>query len=170
MKLSYEDAVSPVVGVMLMLAVTVMVAALVSGYAGGFSGGTDKTPQSSIRAVPSIDQQKIYFEHNGGDPFMLSSVQVAFRANESKTTLSVIDAGSQAGKRVRNFTEVGNNDGTYTDTTIQAGDTFYITALDGDNKTWMKFGSMNLTTDSRITWLVVDKETSKTISSGSFYL
>ena len=163
---SPADAVSPVVGVMLMLAVTVMVAAIVSGYAGGFSGGTDKTPQCSIRATPSLDQQKIYFEHNGGDPFMLSSIRVALRSNENKTTISVIDAGN----RVKNFTEVGSSDTTYTDTTIQAGDTFYITALDGDEKTWMRFGSMNLTTNSKITWLVVDKETSKTLSMGSFYL
>ncbi|MFA6332313.1 MAG: hypothetical protein WCX22_05120, partial [Methanoregula sp.] len=79
-------------------------------------------------------------------------------------------AGIDEGDRVRNFTEVGSSDTTYADTTIQAGDTFYITAVDGDKKTWMKFGSMNLTPNSRITWLVVDKETSKTISMGSFYL
>lgn len=33
-----EDAVSPVVGVMLMLVVTIIIAAVVSGFAGGLAG------------------------------------------------------------------------------------------------------------------------------------
>lgn len=161
-----EDAVSPVVGVMLMLAVTVMVAAIVSTYAGGFSGGAEKSPQSSIRATPNLLQDRIYFEHNGGDPFMLSSVRVILRANDNTSTLSTNDAGSTLAAA---FREVGNTGGS-SDTTIQAGDTFFIQAANGDNQTWMKFGSMVLTNNTRITWMLVDKETSKTISTGTFYL
>jgi FlaG/FlaF family flagellin (archaellin) len=42
----HEDAVSPVVGVMLMLVVTIIIAAVVSGFAGGLFGGSSnqKTP------------------------------------------------------------------------------------------------------------------------------
>ena len=41
----HEDAVSPVVGVMLMLVVTIIIAAVVSGFAGGLIGGSNqKTP------------------------------------------------------------------------------------------------------------------------------
>jgi FlaG/FlaF family flagellin (archaellin) len=39
-----EDGVSPVVGVMLMLIVTVLIAAVVSGFAGGLVGGHQKSP------------------------------------------------------------------------------------------------------------------------------
>nr|WP_320160196.1 type IV pilin N-terminal domain-containing protein [uncultured Methanoregula sp.] len=162
---NYTDAVSPVVGVMLMLAVTIMIAAIVSTYAGGFSGGTEKSPQSSIRVTADSAHHRIYFEHNGGDPFMLSSINVVLRSEDNKTSLSAVDAG---GSKVRNFTEVGNNGGS-TDTTIQAGDTFYIEGMD-DGSQGMKFGSTILAKNSRITWLVVDKETGKTISMGSLYL
>jgi hypothetical protein len=79
---------------------------------------------------------------------------------------SAVDAG---GNKVRNFTEVGTS-GNRADTTIQAGDTFYIEGEDIGGGTGMKFGSMILTNNTKITWLVVDKETSKTISMGSFYL
>jgi archaeal type IV pilus assembly protein PilA len=157
------DAVSPVVGVMLMLAVTVMIAAIVSTYAGGFSGGAEKSPQSSIRASPHLDQDRIYFEHNGGDPFMLSSIKLVLRANDDKTTLS---AGSSL---VKNFTEVGNT-GDNPDTTIQAGDTFFIEGEDWEDHTGMTFGGMTLKNNTKINWLVVDKETGKTISMGEFYL
>ena len=40
MEMTKEDAVSPVVGVMLMLVVTIIIAAVVSGFAGGLAGGT----------------------------------------------------------------------------------------------------------------------------------
>ncbi|ADN36990.1 conserved hypothetical protein [Methanolacinia petrolearia DSM 11571] len=43
-----EDAVSPVVGVMLMLVVTIIIAAVVSGFAGGLAGNTQVAPQASI--------------------------------------------------------------------------------------------------------------------------
>lgn len=163
----HDTAVSPVVGVMLMLSVTVLIAAIVSTYAGGFTGGAEKSPQSSIKASPNLLQHKIYFEHNCGDPFMLSSVQVVLREHDNKTALSLIDAKSS---RVQNFTEVGIRD-LNTDTTIQAGDTFYVESVDWDtDDSWMKFGNLNLTEDQKISWLLVDKGTGKTISTGSFYL
>lgn len=150
---------------MLMLAVTVMVAAIVSTYAGGFSGGAEKSPQSSIRATPNLLQDRIYFEHNGGDPFMLSSVKVILRANDITTSLSVNDVST----RVTAFKEVGNT-GSSSDTTIQAGDTFYIEGDDYGSHSGITFGSMILTNNTRITWTIIDKETSKSLSMGSFYL
>ncbi|MFA5330870.1 MAG: type IV pilin N-terminal domain-containing protein [Methanoregula sp.] len=46
-----ESAVSPVVGVMLMLVVTIIIAAVVSAFAGGLSGSQTKTPQASLVAT-----------------------------------------------------------------------------------------------------------------------
>jgi len=43
-----EHAVSPVVGVMLMLVVTIIIAAVVSAFAGGLGGSQQKAPQASI--------------------------------------------------------------------------------------------------------------------------
>jgi FlaG/FlaF family flagellin (archaellin) len=43
-----EEAVSPVVGVMLMLVVTIIIAAVVSGFAGGLIGNTQKSPTLSM--------------------------------------------------------------------------------------------------------------------------
>jgi len=48
MKKYGEDAVSPVVGVMLMLVVTIIIAAVVSGFAGGLVGGQSKSPTLSM--------------------------------------------------------------------------------------------------------------------------
>ena len=163
---NHTDAVSPVVGVMLMLAVTVMIAAIVSTYAGGFSGGAEKSPQSSIQATPNLDDDCIYFEHNGGDPFMINSIKIFLRAGDNTTSLSANDAG---GSKVLHFTEVGDGGGS-SNTTIKAGDTFFITGKDSGSGTGIQFGNMVLTNNTPITWLIVDKETGKTISMGKFYI
>ncbi|MFA5294816.1 MAG: type IV pilin N-terminal domain-containing protein [Methanoregulaceae archaeon] len=72
-----EDAVSPVVGVMLMLVVTIIIAAIVSGFAGGLAGGTEKAPQAAIDvkieygdAGMGSMEWVMSFEHLGGDPIL----------------------------------------------------------------------------------------------------
>jgi FlaG/FlaF family flagellin (archaellin) len=154
---------------MLMLAVTVMIAAIVSTYAGGFSGGAEKSPQSTIRATPVLDtlHPRIYFEHNGGDPFTLRSIEIVLRSGDNKTSFSALDTGDTDTSRVRAFEEVGS---TGSDTTVKAGDTFFVEGTDFGSGTGMRFGSMILTNTTKTTWLVVDKETSKTIAMGEFYL
>lgn len=67
MNIIHDDAVSPVVGVMLMLVVTVIIAAIVSGFAGSISSGTDKTPQMTLSATYS-QSNGLTLVHSGGDP------------------------------------------------------------------------------------------------------
>lgn len=43
-----EEGVSPVIGVMLMLVVTIIIAAVVSGFAGGLAGTQEKAPAASF--------------------------------------------------------------------------------------------------------------------------
>lgn len=48
MEMKKDSAVSPVVGVMLMLVVTIIIAAVVSGFAGGLAGNNQKTPELTL--------------------------------------------------------------------------------------------------------------------------
>ncbi|MDD1702537.1 MAG: type IV pilin N-terminal domain-containing protein [Methanoregula sp.] len=50
-----ENAVSPVVGVMLMLVVTIIIAAVVSAFAGGLAGTQQSAPKASIDVQIKID-------------------------------------------------------------------------------------------------------------------
>jgi len=61
-----DCAVSPVVGVMLMLVVTIIIAAIVSGFAGGMAGSTSKSAQVSIKADYS-QSEGMTIHHMGGD-------------------------------------------------------------------------------------------------------
>ena len=73
-----DNAVSPVVGVMLMLAVTIIIAAVVSGFAGGVAQGTSKAPQMSITAE-SRNGSYIIVDHMGGDSVSGSSIMIKTR-------------------------------------------------------------------------------------------
>jgi archaeal type IV pilus assembly protein PilA len=110
-----EAGVSPVVGVMLMLAITVMIAAIVSAAAGGLSGTEKKAPSAildvSIYAakdyggysmpsmtiqhisgdvLPTKDLQIITYYHTPSGNLVKGSLigQVAVRGNDSCTTFT----------------------------------------------------------------------------------
>ena len=61
-----NEAVSPVVGVMLMLVVTIIIAAVVSAFAGGLTESTSKAPQVSLKATYS-QTDGLTISHQGGD-------------------------------------------------------------------------------------------------------
>ncbi|MBQ3718405.1 MAG: type IV pilin N-terminal domain-containing protein [Methanomicrobium sp.] len=69
-----ESAVSPVVGVMLMLVVTIIIAATVSAFAGGLVGTSEKAPQAAfdVKIVagsygPDQEDIRMTISHIGGD-------------------------------------------------------------------------------------------------------
>jgi FlaG/FlaF family flagellin (archaellin) len=66
----YEDAVSPVIGVMLMIVVTVIIAAIVSGFAGGMGDTQKAAPTAAIRCSivkENADNVVMTFKHVSGD-------------------------------------------------------------------------------------------------------
>ena len=69
-----DDAVSPVVGVMLMLVVTIIIAALVSAFAGGLAGTQKANPSMVLEATYS-QSSGMTISHAGGDPIALTEVE-----------------------------------------------------------------------------------------------
>ncbi|MFA5332679.1 MAG: type IV pilin N-terminal domain-containing protein [Methanoregula sp.] len=70
-----EHAVSPVVGVMLMLVVTIIIAAVVSAFAGSTVSGTDKAPQATVQATYSLTNG-MSITHTGGDAIPMSTTTI----------------------------------------------------------------------------------------------
>jgi len=77
----YEEAVSPVVGILLMLVVTIVIAAVVSGFAGGLVSGQSKVPQAQVSGKFSVSDG-FTFKHNGGDPLTISKMNVIIRDSD----------------------------------------------------------------------------------------
>ncbi|HJJ28787.1 MAG TPA: type IV pilin N-terminal domain-containing protein [Methanocorpusculum sp.] len=84
-----ESAVSPVVGVMLMLVVTIIIAAVVAVFASGVVATTDANPQLIIKGTYS-QSQGMTITHAGGDA-------VSFADTNFMTTPSEV-MGSDAAK------------------------------------------------------------------------
>jgi archaeal type IV pilus assembly protein PilA len=83
MKMQKNDrAISPVIGVMLMLVVTIIIAAVVSAFAGGSAGGVSKAPQATIQGTYS-QSKGMTISHTGGDAIPISSTTIFIRPTKA---------------------------------------------------------------------------------------
>jgi flagellin-like protein len=104
-----DSAVSPVIGILLMLVVTIIIAAVVSSFAGGMAKDETKTPQASFSVKSNInsisgtsnypgdgytypggyteDKNYIEFQHKGGDTLSLSDIKLQLQSGDTKIIL-----------------------------------------------------------------------------------
>ena len=82
MKRMNKDAVSPVVGVMLMLVVTIIIAAVVSAYAGGLGSSKDKSPSVVIQGTFS-NTSGLKIEHISGNAIPTITTVVTVRPSKT---------------------------------------------------------------------------------------
>jgi FlaG/FlaF family flagellin (archaellin) len=86
-----DAGVSPVIGVMLMLSVTVMIAAIVSAAAGGLSGSREKAPSAILEvhfydnwSYGSFSAHAMTIEHVSGNPLQTKDLSITtYFRNES---------------------------------------------------------------------------------------
>ena len=69
-----EDAVSPVIGVMLMLVVTIVIAAVVAAFAGGIATDTEPTP--SVVLTADAYPGKVILQSLSGDRLEIAGLDV----------------------------------------------------------------------------------------------
>jgi archaeal type IV pilus assembly protein PilA len=78
----HEEAVSPVIGVLLMLTLTLIIAAIVNSYAGGLIETEQKAPSATLQITYSqINGMEI--RHMSGDPIPTSTVKLMVRPSET---------------------------------------------------------------------------------------
>jgi hypothetical protein len=131
--MNHEDAVSPVVGVMLMLVVVIIIAAVVSAFAGGTVSGVKKVPQATFTGKFSISNG-FEITHAGGDglaaadtiftihdgPMFGQNLEQKTAQELNKTLIAKIN-GSES-------SYLNTGDGTLGVTAILSGDSLFITS------------------------------------------
>ncbi|MDP2218171.1 MAG: type IV pilin N-terminal domain-containing protein [Methanolobus sp.] len=140
--LKEEDAVSPVIGVILMVAITVILAAVIAAFVFGM-GPPEQAPQASIRASAVVidSQNSVKLEHQGGDDFYLASTNTKVMCNGTEVTSTIADASTNAfsaGETVYIFATAANTYslGNNTTTTLPAahvgasGETVNVKVID----------------------------------------
>lgn len=159
-----QDAVSPVVGVMLMLVVTIVIAAVVSAFAGGMGTDQHKTPQVTLNVKSDIQKiggtidpdtyaltyptgftaaNGLLFENTGGDTFSLADIEIQLQIEDTKYTIKPTDTlptGNILPAGISNggyFQKIGNT--SVSDRMIAPGDKFMLYAdgcAEGVTYTW----------------------------------
>jgi len=125
-----ETAISPVVGVMLMLVITIIIAAIASAYAGGAVSSQKKVPQATITGKYSISNG-LEITHAGGDP--LATNDLAFMLRDNPVFGPNLEQLSAQKINKKNITNSNGKSMLYADgsmdfTSFVSGDTLYIDA------------------------------------------
>ncbi|QSZ66203.1 type IV pilin [Methanofollis aquaemaris] len=85
-----EMAVSPVIGVMLLLAIVIIIAALVASFAGGAVDAKEKAPSVdlAVYTAGSGKEFTLVFEHRGGDQVRIEDLRVTTWVHGSQHSVS----------------------------------------------------------------------------------
>lgn len=105
-----EDAVSPVIGVILMVAITVILAAVIAAFVFGM-GAPETAPQASLKGSPAADgtDTVLKLEHQGGDMVTFTDANTRVTVNGATVNMSLL-----------------------TDTAFEAGEVLYLYNVSGD--------------------------------------
>lgn len=105
-----DDAVSPVIGVMLMVVVTIIIAATVSVFSTGFVSETHTAPQTQVEYVGVLAGQEgelgeigLVFENKGGETLLLSDLELLLKSTMSggdEVSIAYTDAPSETYRMV----------------------------------------------------------------------
>ncbi len=106
-RLFVEDrAVSPVVGVALLIAITVILAAVIGGVVLGLGTGGVDTPQAQLELDVPDDGEAIELRHNGGEPLEEDKITVGingandYELNDDLTAGSSVEINDDGGNAV----------------------------------------------------------------------
>ncbi len=83
-----DEAVSPVIGVILMVAITVILAAVIAAFVFGM-GTPEKTPMANMQMKRAqVSSNQIIFTHSGGETVTLSDVKLIISNGSLRTTVN----------------------------------------------------------------------------------
>jgi flagellin-like protein len=82
-----QRGVSPVIGVILMVAITIIMGAVIAGFAYGYLGTTSKAPNSALSVIddPATDDQ-LLIKHNGGESVGVNEWKCSITEGKESTT------------------------------------------------------------------------------------
>jgi flagellin-like protein len=178
--------ISEVFGVMLILAITIIVAGIIAAFAGGFSFDSSEEALSAnivvsgfvVKSDHGHNYAYIIFDHMSGDPVNLNGVEFALGSRSSSTKRTVIsnrleptgwnETGSSLTQYIQGY-------GAGSVTRIGTGDRLVLYAdgwTDEDEDgvvTWQSHGSsgeFSVKFNDHLTYQIIDTRSKRVLSSG----
>jgi flagellin-like protein len=139
--LTDDDAVSPVIGVILMVAITVILAAVIGTFVLGLGGQVQSTSPNAQFTFNENSTSALEITHDGGDPVETANLNVT---NDNSSEDLAADGVCQSDS-------TGNQ--TWTSSELSAGDTCTIPS-----------GNLNDGDMIRVTWEADDGSNSATLA------
>jgi|GEM_PF-6094134 len=156
-----DDGISPVVGIMLMVVVTVIIAAAIIGFSTGIVGDdTESTPVVILEvgdlAVGSVCLTSVDFVHKGGDPFSLDYIEFSFVGGKQNIANYFFTPSPRNDVYSDGTVEIVGKSGV----TVSAGDTIKITISGDEDEMYYPF--------EEVAWTLYDLRTDAVIADGTF--
>ena len=81
-----QRGVSPVIGVILMVAITVVMGAVVAGFAYGYLGNTPQAPNLALSVIDTpTDNSSVLVKHSGGESILANAWKGSLTANKESS-------------------------------------------------------------------------------------
>ncbi len=119
------DAVSPVIGVLLMLTLTLIIAAIVNSYAGGLMDTEPKAPSVTLQ-VKYSQSNGMEIRHVSGDPLPTAALKILLRPSETMGR-NASQSASEIDKKYITDKPDSSNSWASVITSFKVGDVGYIT-------------------------------------------
>ena len=161
-----EEGVSPVIGIMLMLVVTIIIAAVIVAFSTGLvSDETQTAPVALIDVgdlvVDGVSLYSVEFVHKGGDSFSLNNTEFSFVGDKQNIANYFFTPTPRDGVHSDGTVSiVGKAKG---DVIVSAGDVIKVT-IDGVNN---DEDEMYYPLE-KVTWTLYDLRTDAVIADGTF--
>ncbi len=157
-----DEAVSAVVGVMLMLTVTIIIAAVISAYAGGLGGTKDKSSQVTFTA--SVSAPYITFDHMGGDAVSLDDIRVILDQENRRISITESNIDKVDGYNLTRKGSPGN--------IVLSGDAILLEGV--SNGSNLDFNTddefFTIDHDKTFTWTLLSQKGSEILARGTLTL
>jgi len=133
-----QRGVSPVIGVILMVAITVVMGAAIAGFAYGYLGNVTKAPNVALSVIDNPNNSdSILLKHNGGESIAANDWKCSVTAGKESTTdftPSVVtgapsDTGLSTGVVIDIGYESNLDAGVYTGGAVIAAGWYHVVAV-----------------------------------------
>ena len=126
-------AVSPVIGVILMVAITVILAAVIGTFVLGLGDSVESAPQASFNFDYDDTNEKVTIRHRGGDNIDASKLEVRVNGQSIADDGDVSYDGSKLSDQYSSFN--AGNEVTIQDTNdYDSGDNVDVVYISGDKQ------------------------------------
>jgi flagellin-like protein len=137
--LTEDRAVSPVIGVILMVAITVILAAVIGTFVLGLGQNVQSTPQASFNFDFNSDKKDVNITHNGGDRLEVGDNTGTVRITGGNITGNWVGSPSGPSTTYNNSTIAAGDE--YTNYPYNSGDTVRVVWTDTNNESSATLGS-----------------------------